>query len=187
MAFTEFLLPILITLFFSGVASVFYYRHYLKRDIAISIVLYSLFVFCIVYFVSFEDNMGLGLGLLGILSLIRLRSSVDNLVDIGFVFYSITLGLLNAAIQESLEVVLGLNVFLSLMILLLGSGVVFKRNVATTIITFDDLDLDRLADPTYLKSRVKQRLHVTPLDLQVDNVNYLRDSVTVTVTYERSV
>lgn len=186
MAFQEFLLPILITIFFSSISAIFYYRHYLKRDIAISIILYSLFVFCIVYFVSFEDNLGLGLGLLGILSLIRLRSSVDNLIDIGFIFYSITIGLLNASIQEVLPMIISVNVFLTLMILLLGSGVIFQRNLATTKITFDDLDLDRLADPSYLKGRVKERLRVNVLDLQVENVNYLRDSVTVTVTYERS-
>jgi len=172
-----------ITLLFSGITSYFYYKTYSKRDVATSIVLYALFVFSIVYFVSFEDNIGLGIGLLGILSLIRLRSAVDSLVDIAFVFLSITLGLLNASVAD-LNAVFFVNAILVFVTLLLSSKILFTKKIVSMKVTFDDIDFEKMDDLRYLKKRVREAINVSPIFVRVSNVNYLKDSVTVRVTYE---
>lgn len=184
MVLDSFIFSIGLTLLFSSMAAVFYYQTFAKQGIALSIVLYSLLVFNIVYFVSFEDNIGLGIGLLGILSLIRLRTAVNNLIDIAFIFYAITLGLLNASIAEQQELLAGLNIFLTAMICLLSSSLLFKRKRVSTKVTFDDLDLADLHQHQLLVERVHQKLKIDPLEIEVVEVDYLKDAVTLKVTYE---
>lgn len=184
MPLDTFILPLLLTLLFTSIAAVYYHNRYYKQDITLSIVLYGLLVFCIVYFVSFENNIGLGIGLLGILSLIRLRTTLGNLVDIGFIFYSITLGLLNASIKEGIPVIAAVNFFITAILLVLASGFVFKRRVVASRIVFDEIEPETLTDLTALKKRAKEVLKTEPLDVKVIRVDHLKDSVTVKVRYE---
>lgn len=184
MVLNSFLFSIGLTLLFSSITAVFYYQTFVKQGIALSVVLYSLLVYNIVYFVSFEDNIGLGIGLLGILSLIRLRTAVNNLIDIAFVFYAITLGLLNASIADSPELLVGLNIFLTAMICLLSSPILFQRRRVKTKVVFDDLDLADLHKQNLLIERVHKKLKVDPLEIEVVEVDYLKDTVTLKVTYE---
>ena len=184
MDFTNFFFPISITLVFSTIAASFYYHFYKKQDITFAIILNSLLVFSIVYFVSFDNNIGLGIGLLGILSLIRLRSTVDNLIDIGFIFYAITIGLLNASITGSLSTIIGINVFLNAVLFILASPLVFKKRFASTRIIFDDLNFDHLNKPEELKKRIRKELKIDPITIKVMTVDYLKDSVTLRITYE---
>lgn len=178
----QFFQSIGITLFFSVVTAFYYYHQRGKRDISIAVILYSLFVFCIVYFVSFEGNIGLGIGLIGILSLIRLRSTPENLIDIGFVFYAISIGLLNASI-ENLSDMLVVNVILAAVMFFMASGIVFKNDSITTEIILDEIESEKLGDTQALMKKVENKFGITPLKIKVMNINYLKDSITIKVTY----
>jgi len=181
----EFLTPAAITIGFAFVASFFHYYRYFKRDIAFAIVVYSLLVFCIVYFVSFENNLGLGIGLLGILSLIRLRSTPENLIDIGFAFYAITIGLLNASIGD-VRTVLLVNVVLLFVLILFASKLLYRQSAIKSVVTFDDLESEKLHDQAALLKRIKKKFGVTPIQFKVKEINYLKDSITVEITYNGS-
>jgi len=183
MDFQSFAYPFLITLGFSGLSAVFHYLFYRKRDISVALVLFSLLVFSIVFFVSFEDNIGLGIGLLGILSLIRLRSALNNLVDISSIFYAITIGLINASVLALGDLIL-INIVLTFVLLVLISGVLFRKRYANTRIVYDDLKFEQLNDVTALKKRIRRDLKLEPVFVKVTKIDYLRDSVTLKVTYE---
>ena len=183
MELTSFLYPLGLTLGFTGITATVCYHVLLKKHLASSTVLYSLLIFCIVYFVSFENNIGLGIGLLGILSLIRLRTTLGNLTDTGFAFYSITIGLLNASIND-LTTILIVDIVLTFMIILLSTRLIFPRNIVTSTVIFDDLDFTHLDDQKYLKERLHKDLKIKPMRVSVEKVDYLKDSVTVKVTYE---
>ncbi len=171
-----------ITLSFSFVTAAFYYLRYHKRNISIAIIIYSLLVFCIVYFVSFENNLGLGIGLLGILSLVRLRSTPENPIDIGFVFYSITIGLLNASIESILTIIV-IDFIITTIVLLLSLELFFKYDINKTEIVFDDLIAEKLSNKEKLTKKVTEQFGITPVKVKVKNINYLKDSITIVVTY----
>ncbi len=179
----NFLYPLLATLFFTGVSAFYYYKLYLKRDIAGATVMFSLLVFCIVFFVSFEHNIGLGIGLLGILSLIRLRSTPENLIDISFVFYSITIGLLNASIQ-GIGMILIVNAILSVVLYFLSTNFLFRRKIVKTKVVFDDLNFEEINSKAKLKQRIKKDLNIDAVGAEVTKIDYLKDCVTVMITYE---
>lgn len=179
---THFLSAIGITLLFSFLTALFYYFRYGKRDISNSIVIYSLLVFSIVYFVSFENNLGLGIGLLGILSLVRLRSTPENPIDIGFIFYSISIGLLNASIDNIYTVVI-INLILTATIIFLSSGLIFKKDLMKIEIIFDDLFAEKLDNQENLVKMIQEKYGITPKKIRIKNINYLKDSITVIINY----
>lgn len=176
--------PLGVTLLFSGLAAMYHYKRFLKKEFAVSVVVFALLVFFIVKFVSFEDNIGLGIGLLGILSLIRLRTALGSLIDISYIFYAITIGLLNASLVDAPIALIGVNVFLCGLVVVLTSNFVFKRRIVSTKVVFDDLDLACLNDSRMLREKVIEKLDINPIFIQVNNVNFLKDSVTLKITYE---
>jgi hypothetical protein len=179
----NFLYPLFATLFFTGISALYYYKLYFKRDIAAATVMFSLLVFCIVFFVSFEHNIGLGIGLLGILSLIRLRSTPENLVDISFVFYAITIGLLNASIQ-GIGTILLVNAIISIVLYFLSTNIFFKKRIVKTRIIFDDLNFEEMHSREELKKRIKKDLKIEALTAEITKIDYMKDCVTVNITYE---
>ena len=171
------------TLLFSFVVALFYYHKFFKRDIAIAVVLYSMLIFAIVFFVSFQSNIGLGLGLLGVLSLIRLRSIPESLVDVGFIFYAITIGLLGASILDLGSIVL-IDLLLTFILILLTAGLFFRKNIVKTKITFDEIFFDKLNDVDFLRRKIQKKYSIKAINVRVVNINYLKDSATLEITYD---
>lgn len=176
--------PLGVTLLFASFASYFHYKKFLKQGIAVSVVVFSLLVFFIVKFVSFEDNIGLGIGLLGILSLIRLRTALGSLIDISFIFYAITIGLLNASLVDAPFALIMTNLFLTTVVCVMASGLIFRKEIASTKVTLDDVDLAGLDNINYLKLKIADKIGIRPIFVKVDNIDFLKDTVTLKVTYE---
>lgn len=172
-----------ITIAFSLLASIYHYYRFSKRDIAMAIAFYGLLVFCIIYFVSFEDNVGLGIGLLGILSMIRLRSTAENMIDIGYIFYVIVIGLLNASVKDW-QTIVTVNGVLMLILFFLSSGLIYKQNSIQTELIFDDLEAEKLDDRIKLMNLIEKKIGIRPYNIRVKSINYLKDSITVDVTYD---
>jgi len=172
-----------LTLLFSLLAAFFYYKKFYKKDIATSVVLYSLLIFNIVFFISFENNIGLGIGLLGILSLIRLRSTLDNLTDIGFIFYAIGIGLLNASIS-SIPTLLVVDGLLAFILILLSSDLILFKEKLKTEIVFDELIVKKANDLESVKKEIQKQYGIYPIHVNVKNINHLKDSTTIEVIYD---
>lgn len=181
--FFPFLLPLGATLLFSILSAFFYYKYNLKRDIAASTVIFSVLVFFIVYFVSFENNIGLGIGLLGILSLIRLRSTPENLTDIGLIFYAISLGLLNASIGDFYTILI-VDFLSSIILFALYSGLIFKRKMTSMKVVFDDLNFEDKKNMEKIKERVRKEHNINPVYAHISKIDHLKDTVTVIIFYE---
>lgn len=178
----SYIYPAAITVFFSALTSFHYFSRTSKKDIAIATIVYSVLVFHIVYFVSFENNLGLGIGLLGILSLVRLRSTPENPIDIGHIFYAITIGLLNATINDLLTIII-VNGVLTIILVLLSSGILFKWNSVKTEIVFDDLESQELNNYEKTVQRIRDQFGIEPYRIKITKINYLKDTVTIEVTY----
>ena len=170
--------PLILTIISTATVSVIYLSFFHKKEIPFAMITFSIFVYLIVNLVSFESNLGLGIGLLGILSLIRLRSSISNLVDISFLFFAITIGLINAANIE-LNQLLSLN-FGLIIILGIGSLVYTKTpNYKTTTIVIDEI----ITNEKDLISKLEKEHKVEIKELQVVKIDHLKDSMVVNIEY----
>lgn len=178
----EFYVAALFTLIFASITAAYYYHRFFRKDLAVSVVVYSALIFSIVYFVSFENNLGLSIGLLGILSIIRFRSAPESLADISFIFYAIALGLLNASIGN-LIIIFWVNLALTTLLIGLSSSLFFNRKLVQTQIVFDEIFISKLADHSALKKEIKKKYHIEPVEIQINKIDYLKDSVVLDIFY----
>ncbi|MGN6577050.1 MAG: DUF4956 domain-containing protein [Nocardioides sp.] len=121
---------------------------------------------------------GIGFGLFGLLSLVRLRSAAFTLKDVAYTFVALVLALVNGLPERNLLLVLGLDVVLLAAVWVTDES----RSVAVTRVM--RLTLDRvLTEPDALDAEVRERLGVEPLSVAVDDVDLVRETTRVSVRY----
>jgi hypothetical protein len=178
----EFAARFFLTLFFCTAAAIFYRWKFKKPDVSFAIALWGILVFAIVFFVAFDANsLGLGIGLLGILSLVRLRSNLENLVDVGFVFFAICLGLLNAKIAP---VKFAAGADLILISLLFASSFLWGKNWQKTRIIFDEIHNAKLSDEKFWRKKIEEKCGISPAQIEIKRVDFLRDSTVIEFFWE---
>ncbi|QQR83286.1 DUF4956 domain-containing protein [Candidatus Peregrinibacteria bacterium] len=172
-----------ITLVFSSFTASGYFLRFRKTDVAIATILYGVFIYFIVHFVAFDSSLGLGIGLLGILSMVRLRSTAENLMDIGMIFYAITVGLLGASIADW-TVLLAVNGALSLIVLGLVCPGFLHREASKIEITLDEIDLKMIAMPDKLSAYIERHYSLKVRRIVLKSIDHLKDSVSLLVYYD---
>jgi hypothetical protein len=146
-----------------------YYRRHRRRDLLGAYVALNLGVFCAVILLATQDvGAGLGLGLFGILSIVRLRSSSITQEEIGYYFVALTLGLVNGLGFGGLGVSAVLDG-----VLLLGMLVADHPRIAPRVERRSVL-LDAVhADATALHADLRRRLGGEVLRCVVTDVDYV--------------
>ena len=121
-------------------------------------------------------SAGLGLGLFGVLSIIRLRSDQISQTEIAYYFASLALGLLTG-MSSAVTPLLGGLIALILVALAFGdSKLVFGRYTSQTV------QLDRaIADPAELKADLEQRLGASVASVNVVKLDLVNDLTLVDV------
>src|SRR3954447_2047840 len=122
---------------------------------------------------------GIGFGLFGLLSLVRLRSAAFTLKDVAYTFVALVLALVNGLPDRDLLVVLLLDVLLLVSLWVVDetrSGAPPTRLMRVTLDTaVTDLDAAML--------EVRRRVSVEPLSVVVEDVDLVRETTRVAVRY----
>lgn len=121
---------------------------------------------------------GIGFGLFGLLSLVRLRSTAFTLKDVAYTFVALILALINGLPERNLPLVIGLDIVLLVAIWLTDES---RSTQPTRIMR---VTLDRVVTETEaITALVRERLSVEPLSVSVDEVDYVRETTRVSVRY----
>ncbi|MFC4785833.1 DUF4956 domain-containing protein [Nocardioides sp. MAHUQ-72] len=119
---------------------------------------------------------GIGFGLFGLLSLVRLRSAAFTLKDVAYTFVALILALVNGLPERNLALVVALDVVLLVAIWLTDES---RVSSPTRIVR---LTLDRaLTDAEAVTAEVRERMGLEPVGLTVDEVDFVRDTTRVRV------
>ena len=119
---------------------------------------------------------GIGFGLFGLLSLVRLRSAAFTLKDVAYTFVALILALVNGLPERNLALVVALDAVLLVAIWLTDESRVTRP---TRIVR---LTLDRaLTDAEAVTAEVRERMGIEPVGLTVDDVDFVRDTTRVRV------
>ena len=119
---------------------------------------------------------GIGFGLFGLLSLVRLRSAAFTLKDVAYTFVALILALVNGLPERDFAVVVALDVVLLVAIWLADESRVTRP---TRIVR---ITLDRaLTDTDEATAEVRRRTGIEPVGLTVDDVDFVRDTTRVRV------
>ncbi|MEI2826082.1 MAG: DUF4956 domain-containing protein [Dermatophilaceae bacterium] len=151
-----------------------------KADLALSFIVLNLGIFGVVALLAGnEAGLALGMGLFGILSIIRLRSTQISQTEVAYFFTSLVLGLVNSLGVTNFALMLSINAVLVGVLVILDRGpapsepATQQRRITLDVI-HDNHD-DLVAD-------LEARLRTPVITVRVEEVDYVRDVTVVVAT-----
>jgi len=174
-------LPLLADLVAITLVVAAYFRRHQRRDLVLAYVALNIGVLAVTMMLSSAPvGAGLGLGLFGILSIIRLRSDSITQEEIAYYFVALALGLLAGLHPGAIWVAPALSALLVVAMLAVDHPRVLPRARRQL------LTIDRAvpAEPE-LRALIEQRLGVDVKHLIVQEVDFVRDVTVVDVRFRR--
>lgn len=154
-----------------------YHRRHHRRDLVTAFTVINVGMFAVAAVLSAVDvGLGMGLGIFGVLSIIRLRSSEISQHEVAYYFAALALGLITGlgALSQLLTVTL-VAVVLAV-VAVIDSPLVLARS-RSQVLRLDGADLDEAA----LARRLEPMLGGRVVELRVLRVDCVDDTVTVDV------
>jgi hypothetical protein len=165
-------------------AKFIYLKKHHRTDLFLTFFSFNIIVFFISYLLNRVDlSTGAAFGLFAIFSMLRYRTEGISAVDMTYLFLCIALGLIMAVSTGSFFEHMVLAGFVLLMTTILEKGFVAKRRSKITI----QFEKPELAHPDKRKELIDELSNRTGLKIfqvEIGNIDYLRDSVIIEVHYE---
>lgn len=160
---------------------VIYFRRHFRRDLALAYVALNGGIFAVTMLLSTGDTgLGLGLGLFGILSIIRLRSDTLTQEEVAYYFISLAIGLVNGLHPDPAWLAPALTLGLVL-IMFLADHPRFAASTQRQTVTMDRA----YPNPDALKAALTELLGADILRSRVLELDLVRDLTVVDVRSRR--
>lgn len=161
-------------------AYVLYFRRHRRRDLLLSYVALNIGVVAVTSALgSVEVGVGLGMGLFGILSIIRLRSDQITQQEIAYYFTALALGLLAGLHPEPMWLTPVLSALVIVAIAILDSPLIASSTHRHT------LTLDRaITDEAELIGHLREMFNADTVRAEVLDIDLVRDTTLVDVRYK---
>lgn len=160
-----------------------YYPRYRRQDLVVAFLVVNLGVFALAMTLgSMSVGAGFGIGLFGVLSIIRLRSSEIDQIDVAYYFGSLVLGLVSALVtlQTPEAALLGL---LIVVVLAIADSPRFTRKGQHVQIRLDHA----YQSEGELTAALHAVLQADITSIKVTQIDQVQDSTMVEVTYRQPV
>jgi Ca2+/Na+ antiporter len=133
---------------------------------------------------SAKIKVGFAFGLFAIFSIIRYRTILISIKDMGYFFVCVALGMLNslAVVDENPLVLISCNLFVLLMIFLLEK-LDFLDNENSKDIVYDNVNLIKPENRDELIADLKERTGLEIHKVVVLSINYLKDTALIKAYY----
>ncbi|WP_202616726.1 DUF4956 domain-containing protein [Corynebacterium neomassiliense] len=155
------------------VFGIYYPRHH-RSDLAVAFLGVNVGVLAVSQVLgSASVGAGLGLGLFGVLSIIRLRSSEISQREVAYYFAALALGLISGMSSE----VTTLNISL-MAVLAVADSRLLSNGVRTMEIRLDAA----VSDPAQLPREINARTGAEVLDATIQSIDFINDTTLVTAT-----
>jgi hypothetical protein len=165
-------------------AKFIYLKKHHRTDLFLTFFSFNIIVFFISYLLNRVDlSTGAAFGLFAIFSMLRYRTEGISAVDMTYLFLCIALGLIMAVSTGSFFEHVVLAGFVLLMTSFLEKGFIAKRRSKITI----QFEKPELAHPDKRKELIDELSNRTGLKIfqvEIGNIDYLRDSIILEVHYE---
>lgn len=158
-----------------------YFRRHQRRDLLLSYVALNVGVLAVTTLLaSAPVGAGLGLGLFGILSIIRLRSDSITQEEIAYYFIALALGLIAGIHPGGPYLAPALSVLLVAVMYAVDHPRTFPR-ARRQLLTLDEA----IPDEDTLRGRIEARMGVDVRHLIVQEIDFVRDLTVVDVRFRR--
>ncbi|MEU3862447.1 DUF4956 domain-containing protein [Streptomyces sp. NPDC028722] len=122
---------------------------------------------------------GVGFGLFGILSLVRLRSAAFTLRDVAYTFVALVTALCTGLPQRDSWLVIALDAVVLVAVLVVDDPRAYQPPARTVKLTLDRI----YPEPSLIAEDVALRFGQVPLSVVVDEVDYVRETTRVLARY----
>ncbi|AZS36285.1 hypothetical protein CVS47_00886 [Microbacterium lemovicicum] len=156
-----------------------YYRRHRRRDLVVAFLGVNIGVLAVTTVLgSSEVAVGLGLGLFGVLSIIRLRSSEVSQREVAYYFSALALGLVSGLPTAQPWIPLSLMTLVLVVMWAADHPALLSRS------RHQSVHVDRaIADEDALRAELERRLGATVTSLTVQHLDLVDDTTLVDVRY----
>lgn len=163
-----------------------YLKKHFRTDLFLTFFSFNVIVFFISYLLNRVDmSTGAAFGLFAIFSMLRYRTEGISAVDMTYLFLCIALGLILAVSTGSFFEHLFLSGFILGMTYLLEYGFVARKKCKISIV-FEKPELVHPNKKAELISELQNRTGLKIFQVEVGDIDYLKDSVILQVHYEEA-
>jgi hypothetical protein len=156
-----------------------YFRRHRRADLLLGYVALNIGLFVAMSLLTTVPlDISLGFGLFAILSIIRLRSTSVTQQEVAYYFVALVMGLVNGLGLEDRRLMVAINVVL-LLTMLVVDGRPLRDRARRLDVTLDVVH----ADDAALVADLERRLGGEVMHHQVNEVDYVRDTMVVDVRY----
>ena len=167
-----------------GIIHFFYYRKSHRSDFYFTFMLMTVAIFFLVYFMMGMERgkatMGVGLGLIGIFSIMRYRTDTMPVREMTYLFLIVCLSVVNAMAEDYGELLV-VNALIVMAIALCEMR--FKVH-ASKLIQYDRVELTKPEKREELIADLEARTGLKIIKVDVGGVDFLKDTVVLRVTYD---
>jgi hypothetical protein len=163
----------------SILAGVLFLRRHRRQDLLTVYFAFNVGLFAILTFLSGSQvSVGVGFGIFGVLSIIRLRSEAYDNTEIAYFFLSLATALVNALPGRPYAMSIALDVAIVVTMYFVDSPSLVAELQSCEIV------LDRVyEDEASLRADLERRLRASVETVTVQQVDYVRETTTVGVRY----
>jgi hypothetical protein len=162
-----------------------YYPKHRNKDFVFTFVLFNVINFMICFLLgSAKIKMGFAFGLFAIFSIIKYRTIVVSIKDMGYFFVCVALGMLNslASSNDNFIVIIICNLVILTMTFLLDR-LDFINNENVKEIIYDNVQLIKPDQREELIADLKERTGLEIHKVEIVSINYLKDTVLLKAFY----
>ncbi len=160
-----------------------YFNTYRKTDQNLSFYSFNLIIFLIAHLLNkVEMSMGAAFGLFAVFSMLRYRTENISIKDMTYLFIVIAIGLLTAIGHGNWLDLLGLNAIILLLIQLLESNWLSKKELTKTLI-YDKIELITPERRAEMLQDITIRTGFKAHRVEINNFDLLKDSAEIIIYY----
>lgn len=164
-----------------------YYRIYRNRDFVFTYYVFNVITFSLcVLLRKVPMELGFALGLFGVFGILRYRTEQIKIRDLTYLFIVIGMALINAVANKKVSAgeLLGVDLAICVMVGVLELPSAGRRHGATPMI-YDNLALLKPDQQPALLADLSTRTGMNVVRVEVNTIDFLRDSAEITVVYVR--
>lgn len=163
----------------------FYFRRNGRSDYYFTFLIFSSAMFIMLFVMNnLSLQIGFTLGLFAVFGMIRYRTEAVPVREMTYLFVIIGLSVVNGvgADLPLLEVVAA-NLVMVLLIWVLESGRIARSKTSTKLVIYDRIELITPDRREELKADLEKRIGVTVKEIEIGQVDFLKDSAWIKITY----
>lgn len=185
-SFFEMLIRLLINVVTVGIiVHAFYYPKVRRRDYYFTFSLIGVSIFLLIYLMGgVKLKIGFALGLFAIFGIIKYRTEAVPIREMTYLFVIIAVAAINGlATSVSFFELIATNLIF-IIALAICENTTWMKQVATKLITYDNIKLIVPEKQDELKADLEKRTGLKIIRVEIGNVDFLKDSAILKIYYE---